>query len=1109
MAKQIHIQTSSAIKPMVYAYSTPGVEYHAGWVKIGYTDKQTVEDRVYQQTHTAGIKTKLEWQGTAYYDDGSYERFKDYEFHQYLEKVGIEREPNTEWFHIDGPNSFGLFGDFRQTRGILSVTDVANYRLRREQATAVEQTLAYAQSNAEGEYLWNAKPRFGKTLSVYDFIQRLGARATLILTNRPAVANSWYDDYKKFVGTGAGYRFVSETDALKKEEKYVLTPEQFEKAPQIENNSEKRRIEFVSLQDLKGSIYFGGEFTKLKHISEIEWDVLVIDEAHEGVDTYKTDKAFAQIKRKFTLHLSGTPFKALANEKFSADAIFNWTYADEQRAKRDWDSESANPYADLPQLNLYTYQMSEIVEEDIREGFEHDGEMVNYAFDLNEFFATNASGAFVHEASVDRFLDALTQQEKFPFSTDELRDELKHTLWLLNRVDSAKALAKKLRKHSVFGQYEIVLAAGDGKLDDDEAKSKAYNKVCDAIKEFDKTITLSVGQLTTGITIPQWTAVLMLANVKSPALYMQAAFRAQNPHTYRVGETTYRKENAYVFDFDPARTLEIYEAFANDLSASTAAGHGSLDERRSNVREALNFLPVIGEDPDGEMILLDAEQVLSIPRKIRAYEVVNRKFMSDFLFQNVANVFHAPNEVLELIKKIEPAKEPKKVAEISTDTAGELLLDDDGEVKVPEPIKIGLAHDLFGVKIYDDGQIELPPDLQTEVDAAKEKVAKEAKELERMSELFVDKLATPLIDKTKSEYDKDLTSAQKKELDKKVKEKATKAVTKAFGDLSIKKKLLEKEKQEQLDHAETREEIDAIEQEFAVKEQTLAQQGAASLETAAKEFVAEVAKGIADYAETKKLEHEKEGIEKRIKDHLRGFSRTIPSFLMAYGDENTKLENLDKIVPPEVFKEVASITVEEFAFLRDGGEYTDEATGATKTFRGELFDPVVFNDSIKRFLELKDELCDYFVEREGDARDIFDYIPPQKTNQIFTPKAVVRRMVDLLEQENPGCFEETDKTFADLYMKSGLYIAEIARRLFNSAAHKERFPDESARLKHIFERQLYGLAPTEIIYRIATNFLLGFDKDHEIDARHFQCLDALPYAKEGTLSQKLDEVFGE
>lgn len=601
-----NINTAKSVTPMIYAYTTPEIARHNGWTKIGYTE-QDVETRIIQQTHTADVKWNLEWKGNALFDDGSGERFTDKDFHAYLRKSGIEQESgkNNEWFHVTGQESKIKFYDFRANHGILqSLSTVVPYQLRSEQEDAVDKTIAYKNNHENGEFLWNAKPRFGKTLSVYDFCKKSGAKTVLIVTNRPAIANSWYEDYMKFLGTESGYLFVSEVDALKGRP-CVLSRNEYTNSLIAHGDDENygNCIEFVSLQDMKGSKYFSTNgINKLREVAEMNWDVLVIDEAHEGVDTYKTDVAFDRINRKFTLHLSGTPFKALANNKFADNAIYNWTYADEQTAKRDWDvsSEEENPYAALPRLNLFTYQMSEIVKDELQQGVEINGETEEYAFDLNEFFSTN-NGKFKYDSSVDKFLDAMTLQEKFPFSTPELRDELKHTFWLLNRVDSAKALAKKLHDHPVFKDYEIILAAGDGKMDDDEETKKSYDKVVDAISKYDKTITLSVGQLTTGITIPEWTAVLMLSNVKSPALYMQAAFRAQNPCVFKNGSSYARKENAYVFDFDPARTLTIFEEFANDLSTDTSAGRGDLETRKEHIKELLNFFPVIGEDENGEI----------------------------------------------------------------------------------------------------------------------------------------------------------------------------------------------------------------------------------------------------------------------------------------------------------------------------------------------------------------------------------------------------------------------------------------------------------------------------------------------------------------------------
>ena len=567
----ITLRTARQVVPMIYAYTTPEIARHNGWTKIGYTE-QSVDKRLKQQTHTADVLYHEEWRGNAVYDDGSGEVFTDHDFHAYLRKLNVENDRKNEWFHLDGQQSRRYFQDFRMNRGRVQLDAAIAYTLREEQARAVRDTKTYYQSHPGGEYLWNAKPRFGKTLSVYDFCKQVDAQTVLIVTNRPAIANSWHSDYVRFLGRESGYLFVSHVDALAGQP-HVLDEQSYLDAA-AQGEELYKRIEFVSLQDMKGSKYFGGEYDKLRHLTELNWDVLVIDEAHEGVDTYKTDLAFDRIRRKFTLHLSGTPFKALANDKFAGDAIFNWTYADEQAAKRNWQGAPGqqNPYANLPMLNLYTYQMSEIIRNEIQHGVEIDGETQEFAFDLNEFFKVKPNGSFEHDAEVDRFLDAMTTQNKFPFSTPELRAELKHTFWLLNRVDSARALAKKLQAHPVFRDYEVILAAGDGKLDDTDENQKSFDRVKAAIAHHEKTITLSVGQLTTGVTIPEWSAVLMLSNLKSPALYMQAAFRAQNPCLFHENGTFRRKENAYVFDFDPARTLLIYEQFANDLIGQVLAG---------------------------------------------------------------------------------------------------------------------------------------------------------------------------------------------------------------------------------------------------------------------------------------------------------------------------------------------------------------------------------------------------------------------------------------------------------------------------------------------------------------------------------------------------------
>lgn len=1106
----IKLNTSKQVIPMIYAYSTPGVPAHNGWTKIGYTEAQDVETRIKQQGQTIDVAPKLEWKGSAIFDDGTGDRFTDKHFHAYLRKLGIENTKRTEWFHVDGPSGRTHFYNFRADRGVLSNLDVIPYTLRKEQEEAVLQTVDCYIGHKNSAFLWNAKPRFGKTLTVYDFCKTVDAQNVLIVTNRPAIANSWYSDYAQFMGDESGFKFVSETESLKGQP-YVLSRKEYVTYVMTCGGKPLGCIEFLSLQDLKGSIYFGGKFDKLREIKDTEWDILVIDEAHEGVDTLKTDTAFDHIKRKFTLHLSGTPFKALANDKFPEQAIFNWTYADEQAAKRAWDDgEGENPYENLPCLNLFTYQMSEIVRDEMDRGIDIDGETAEYAFDLNEFFATS-NGKFIHEASVDRFLNAMTTQGKFPFSTEELRNELKHTFWLLNRVESAKALARKLREHPVFSQYEIVLAAGDGRLDDDEETKKSFDKVREAIAAHDKTITLSVGQLTTGITIPEWTAVLMLSNVKSPALYMQAAFRAQNPCIFYDGSKYFRKENAYVFDFDPARTLTIFEEFANDLSATTANGKGDMDTRKKNVRELLNFFPVIGEDEEGEMVALDAEKVLSIPRKIRSQEVVRRGFMSNFLFQNISGIFAAPQEVIDIISKFTPVDEPKaKAIPVDTQTGTNLNINPEtGEVEIPAEQIVGTATEIFGEKIY--GIIE-DGSLQTQIEEAITNNASTPDEtrsaFNEFAQKFKEETVKGIVDIAKDKYQSEMKASDAKAIEKKLNSKFDNRAERVFNDYQIEQRTAESSRLEALrdrqNSGKTEEEINA---EYAEKQEELRRALQNKLSEAVQEFIDESCKEVVETTERKIKEREKSSIEDSIRDHLRGFSRTIPSFLMAYGNDGVTLSTFDEIVPNPVFLEVTSISLDQFRFLRDGGKYRDAETGEEREFAGNLFDPVVFDDSVKEFLRLKKLLADYFDEKS--IEDIFDYIPPQKTNQIFTPKMIVKQMVDMLEEENPGCFDDPGKTFIDLYMKSGLYITEIVKRLYQSERMKAEFPNPKERLQHIFEKQVYGLAPTEIIYRIALAYILGFNETKDIPKHNFVQLDALPYAKEGTLKQKLAEIFGE
>lgn len=600
------IKTIDQASPTIYAYITPNDASKKGWVKIGYTDRD-VETRIKEQTHTSDTKYELLWSHDARLDGGEY--FVDTDFHWYLTQCGIRRGKFqssgrlSEWFYFgEGAEkqSEELFikFTFKDYSPIQSPARGTQYQLREEQADAVQRALAYMKSGEEpAEFLWNAKPRFGKTLATYDFVRKGGFRHVLIVTNRPAIANSWYDDFAKFIKWQEPHMlFVSDTDSLKNSgalsrEAYLKIMSTFDNA----GLSELKQIAFVSLQDLKGSMLFGGRLEKLEWVAGIKWDLLVVDEAHEGVDTSKTDWAFSRIVRKFTLHMSGTPFKALASSKFSAQQIYNWSYADEQEKKKNWDyDKGSNPYEPLPQLNMFTYQLSAMIEEKLLEGQTVGETTYDFAFDLNEFFSVEeGKTTFKHEKHVKKWLERLTKNEKYPFSTPALRRELKHTFWLLDRVSSAKALAKLLGDDAVFMHYKVIIAAGDGKdlveeSEDFVSNEKSYDKVRKSIAENEYTITISVGQLTTGVTIPEWTAVMMLSNVSSPALYMQAAFRSQNPYHYEKDGKYYKKENAYVFDFAPDRTLVMLDDFANRL-----VGDGSVNDkdRLGNIKRLLNFFP--------------------------------------------------------------------------------------------------------------------------------------------------------------------------------------------------------------------------------------------------------------------------------------------------------------------------------------------------------------------------------------------------------------------------------------------------------------------------------------------------------------------------------------
>ena len=1072
-----NIKTYKEVFPQIYSYTLLENDYKY-WEKIGYTERKNVEDRIAEQVKTAAFdlsnKYKVWWHEPARYLPNNSEKIKfftDHDFHRYLEKNGIQRRDGNlrEWFYFgenSSKTSHDYFNEFAKKDYFSHSGEKLTYTLRKEQEEAVSRTLEYIKnhqiteftsSDDESKFLWNAKPRFGKTLTTYDFALKFKAKNILIVTNRPAIAVSWYDDFNKFID---GYDFISTTDSLKNEE--VLIYEGYiDKCKKT--GTCRPQFTFLSLQDLKGSKHFGGKFEKLKHISEINWDLLVIDESHEAIETDKTDEAFSRIKRRFTLYLSGTPFKALASGSFSEEQIYNYTYYDEQKAKAEEieKGEYFGPHTNLPDLKIFVYQMSNAISEKMEKGIKIDGKEEKYNFNLNDFFATH-NGRFIDEASVKNFLHNLTHNEKYPFSSDKLRNELKHTFWLVgNRVESVRALKRLLNEDPFFKDYKVIEAIG--KKDDDdneELKEKSLNRVKKAIKKYDKTITLSVKQLTTGVTVKEWTAVLMLSDIQSESVYVQTMFRAQNPHQYvKENGEVFRKESAYVFDFSPDRILRIYDDFANSLVSKPAKGKITEEERKNNIQTLLNYAPVIAEDFDGKMTEIDAKKVIMMPKVFLGRKVVESRFLSNDLFNiNVFKTFS--KNVTKRLNKLRStdtsgsANKNRLDGEISNDTYNERIVEREKRISVNR-------QDIFGDKIYGKGLKEIIDKNILDVDISENK--------DKFSENVADEIVDHLKETSFKKYSEIYGSREKelKEIEKDVKEKV-----RELADSYIHPDM------NQSDERKFKQELDDY-------------------------LVEQLPQDTIRKKEEELFEQEEKEELRKQNDKLRTIGRALPMLIMASKNpEKLELGNIENSVSDEIFEEIFNesgaaekFTKEDFCYLRD--EATDEGGN-----RIELFDTFVVNSSIQEFEKRRKEMADYI--NTDSPTDIFTYIAPQKSNLVFTPREIVTKMLNILEDENPGIFSNPNLTFCDLHIKSGLYLAEIAKRL-NKGLEKV-IRDKDARIKHIFEKQLYGFTPSKVIESIATNYVYG---DFNVSKENIKERDLVKEFKEGKkLDMKFDVIIG-
>ena len=645
---------------VIYVFSIDD-ENHKGLVKIGdatiKTDvtidvlspnsrelNQAALARIKAYTNTAGITPKLLHTElavrTVKEKDGStsLKAFRDHDVQAVLKNSGydniqIGETTGKEWFETDVETAKKAIEAVKHNYANLSNTDVVKQApiiFRPEQSACIDKVVKHFKK--ADRFLINAKMRYGKTFVSLEIVKQCKFKKTIIMTHRPVVDAGWYEDFTKIFAGNKDYIYGSKSSG------YTL--EQLLK-------TNKPFIYFASVQDLRGSSQVGGKFEKNDIVFSTQWDCVIVDEAHEGTTTaLGEDTVKAVVKEgsgtKF-LALSGTPFNILTD--YDEDSIYTWDYIMEQECKSEWDAlhfGDSNPYEELPELRIYTYDLGDIL---------HNSNYITFedkAFNFHEFFRTwtgdfskdyanmpsSASiGDFVHEDDVKSFLNLMTKDSKessYPFSTEEYRSLFKHSLWMVPGVREAKALKKLMLQHKVFGNgmFDIVNVAGDG--DEEEKSEEALTKVRNAIKAAGNdhyTITLSCGKLTTGVTVKEWTAVFMLAGSysTSAANYLQTIFRVQSP----CNENGKIKETGYVFDFAPDRTLKMV---ASAVSVSSKAGKTKTGDA-ATMGKFLNYCPVIAVS-GSEMKEYSATRLLQQLKKAYADKVVRNGFDDSNLYND-------------------------------------------------------------------------------------------------------------------------------------------------------------------------------------------------------------------------------------------------------------------------------------------------------------------------------------------------------------------------------------------------------------------------------------------------------------------------------------------
>ena len=637
--------------PAIYVYRINDAK-HKDILKVGMTSIEAVSAdvleancdelrkkaiaRINQQTGTASIDYDLLYTELAFFEEnGTKYNFADFDVREVLENSGYVNAGlvnnngavANEWVKVNDveivkkaitavkerrlsldPN------DFKKVETSTSVV----IKFRDEQKKAINDTLT--RFTVGNKMLWNEKMRFGKTLCALEVIKRHQYRRTLIITHRPSVRGGWFEDFN-LLNFGEDYFFghkkvlmpkptPDDTEEQKKINKLIEA--KVKKFEVLEKNAAKgdmRYIFFASIQDLRGSWdHNTGQYKKNKEIFEADWDLLIVDESHEGTKTELGESVIAELqkhKKMHTLYLSGTPYNILDN--FKPEEVYSWTYEMEQEAKQRWYEEhpdEPNPYEDLPRLELHTYNIDNV--------FDYKRDEESDFFNFAEFFRvvkekqTDENGneqlvptdKFVHEKEVKDFLDLMckdSESSNYPYSTEEYRFSLSHTLWVLPGVAEAAALSKLIKAHDTLKQYYVINVAGEG--DDDQDNSDSVKNVKDNIASHEKTITLTCGRLTTGVSVPEWSAVLMLCGGAkiSAAFYLQTIFRAQTPTKRNVFP---KKKVCYAFDFAPDRTIEVINEYV-DQQRKTSPKHPPVP-RETSIETTLRFMAVIAHEGSQE-----------------------------------------------------------------------------------------------------------------------------------------------------------------------------------------------------------------------------------------------------------------------------------------------------------------------------------------------------------------------------------------------------------------------------------------------------------------------------------------------------------------------------